>query len=105
VSYNNAAPNEKEMSGYVSGPASCPPSICADVSAYWNICCLLLTDHLLAELMKCSPLLGQPGPWLPLAPQTFSAQVSLLSVLWNGSPAAVRVTPSLPFPSEARSKF
>lgn len=61
MSYNNAAPNEKEMSGYVSGPASCPPSICADVSAYWNICCLLLTDHLLAELMKCSRCWDNPA--------------------------------------------
>lgn len=49
------------MSGYVSGPASCPPSICADVSAYWNICCLLLTDHLLAELMKCSRCWDNPA--------------------------------------------
>lgn len=47
-------------------------------------------------------LLGQPGPWLPVAPQTFSAQVSLLSVLWNGSPAMVWATPSMPFPSVCR---
>lgn len=48
------------------------------------------------------PLLGQPSPWLPVALQTFSAQVSLLSVLWNGSPAVVWVTPALPFPSAYR---
>lgn len=45
------------------------------------------------------PLLGQPGPWLPAAPQTFSAQVSLLSVLWNGSSAMAGVTPALHFAS------